>query len=203
MAYPRRLLTAEERIVSEFRPHWKALLPPLFFTLAALVVLGAMTVLVPEGTAKLAAMGLVVLVWLLLAVPPFVRWWFTQHVLTNERLITRKGVFHRSGKEIPLEAINDVSFSQTLLERVLRSGDLLIESAGELGQSRFTDIPDPESFQSRIYSLREERVMALEGGGPSPDDPVGRLERLARLHREGVLSDEEFEAKKRELLGQI
>ena len=104
----------------------------------------------------------------------------------------RTGLFNRTGKEIPLEVINDVAFGQTIGERIFRSGDLLIESAGEHGQSRFTDIPDPEGVQALIY-----QTLVLRGG-PSLGN---ELETLARLHSEGVLTDEEFAQQKARLLG--
>jgi hypothetical protein len=44
-------------------------------------------------------------------------------------------------------------------------------------------------------------MVALEGGGTG--GAAGQLEALARLHKDGVLSDEEFEAKKQKLLDEI
>ena len=95
--------------------------------------------------------------------------------------------------------MNDATFTQTVWERLLRSGDLIIESAGEQGQSHFSDIPDPEGIQSEIYRLREPRMIAMQGGS----GPVEQLELLARLHADGILSDEEFAEKRAKLLGQI
>ncbi len=67
-----------------------------------------------------------------------------------------------------------------------------------MGQSRYSDIPDPEGVQSLIYRVREERARSLQGQASE----VEQLEMLARLHREGVLTEEEFQRKKRELLGE-
>ena len=96
-------------------------------------------------------------------------------------------------------------FNQTIIERVLRAGDLLIESAGESGQSRFENIPRPDEFQSELYRIREERTKSLarEERGLGAADPTQQLERLARLYREGAITDSEFEEKKRELLDEI
>jgi uncharacterized membrane protein YdbT with pleckstrin-like domain len=145
------------------------------------------------------AIGGIVLLWLVIALPRWITWWFTHYVVTNERIIVRRGFIARQGKEIPLEVINDVTFSQTVIERILRSGDLLIESAGEQGQSRYTDIPDPEAVQATIYRLREERTLKLQGQASS----VEQLKMLAELHREGILTDEELAEKKRKLLDEI
>jgi hypothetical protein len=64
--------------------------------------------------------------------------------------------------------------------------------------------------QSRLgtkedFSSREEPAEAA-AAAPAPaanDEPeyVGELERLAQLREQGILSDEEFEAKKKQILG--
>jgi hypothetical protein len=94
--------------------------------------------------------------------------------------------------------INNVAFGQSLFERAVRSGDLVIESAGEGGQTRYRDIPNPERLQSLIYQVRERRIIALRGSGASV---ASELETLARLRDRGDLSAEEFESQKRKLLG--
>lgn len=150
--------------------------------------------------------GLIILALIPLAVVPFINWWFTTYVLTNERLITRSGMVARTGIEIPLENINNVLFNQNVLERMLKSGDLLVESAGESGQSRFQDIPDPEAFQGLLYRMREARTKALNAhgaSGPTSDLPEDRIAKLARLRDDGSITAEEFEAKKAKLLGEI
>jgi uncharacterized membrane protein YdbT with pleckstrin-like domain len=141
-----------------------------------------------------------------LVVSPVLRWVFTSYVLTSERLMTRTGMIARSGIELPLASINDVRFHQTVLERVLKSGDLVIESAGESGQSRFTDIPRPEEFQSLLYRTREQQQhnSAVEQSAKAAEvtrDPTEELERAARLRDDGVLSEEEFQAMKQRILG--
>lgn len=200
MAYPERLLSPGEVVHLEFRPHWQRIIVPTLITLAVIAAAVAVLVLV-EDSARWISLAILAVVWLVAALPRYLDWWFTRYVVTNERLIVRAGVLARRGKEIPLEVINDVAFKQSFLERMVRSGDLLIESAGEQGQSRFTDVPRPEETQSQIYQLREKRTVALEGSGTG--GAAGQLEALARLHKDGVLSDEEFEAKKEKLLDEI
>jgi uncharacterized membrane protein YdbT with pleckstrin-like domain len=76
-------------------------------------------------------------------------------VFTNERIITRQGVFSRVGRDIPLNRVNDVSFQHSFFERMLACGTLTIESAGERGQVVLDDIPHVEKVQSRLYELVE------------------------------------------------
>lgn len=196
MAYPAELLSPDERIELEFRPHWTALAAPILYALVAIAGVVAAVVWLEDDVRWIVA-GAIAVLWILLTVGRLLTWLTTQHVITSERVIHRFGVFSRSGKEIPLESINDVAFGQTLLERMLGSGDLLIESAGEMGQTRYTDIPHPERLQSLIYQVRERRIVELEGSGSSI---AGEIEGLARLRDQGILTDEEFRARKRKLL---
>ena len=198
MKYPDRLLSSEEEVAAAFRPHWMAvILPTLISVLSvAAIIADAVSVDAPEVW---YAVGGILLLWLIIALPQWIKWWFTHYVVTNERLIVRRGFIARQGKEMPLEVINDVAFSQTVVERLLRSGDLLIESAGEQGQSRYSDIPDPEGVQSLIYEMRETRTLDLQGRTTA----VEQLDILAKLHRDGVLTDEELADKKQKLLGDI
>jgi uncharacterized membrane protein YdbT with pleckstrin-like domain len=200
MAYPEKLLSPGEQVMSEFRPHWSGIVKEAILSILALVLI----VLIAVGGFSwgLWAIGALILIWLVLVARGFIRWFTTQHVITTERVIHRAGLVSKQGKEIPLEVINDVAFNQSAWERIFGTGDLLIESAGTHGQSKYTDIPDPEAIQSLIYQVREDRQRALQtGGGPAVESPASQLATLSRLHDEGKLSDAEFEAEKQKLLG--
>ncbi|NND01916.1 MAG: PH domain-containing protein [Acidimicrobiia bacterium] len=211
MAYPTKNLTDGERVIREFRPHWRLLVIPLFWLIAGIVAIVLINGQIPPdgGPVDLGLSILVVAAFIPLVIQPVIRWWFTSYVLTNERLITRTGVIARAGVEIPLENINNILFSQTIIERLLRSGDLLIESAGESGQSQFRDIPNPDEFQSLLTKVREERskeISQVQVAGlaeAAKPDATERLERLARLHRDGVITEEEYKEKRQQLLDEI
>jgi uncharacterized membrane protein YdbT with pleckstrin-like domain len=200
MAYPEKLLSPGEEIKSEFRPHWSGIVVEILVSIVALAVVIFLAV---QGFSwGIWAIGAIVLVWLFLVVRGFTRWYTTQHVITSERVIHRMGLLSKQGKEIPLEVINDVAFQQRAWERIFGTGDLLIESAGTHGQTKYTDIPDPEGIQSLIYQVREDRQHALQAGGRAPaESAASQLATLSRLHDEGKLSDAEFEVEKRRLLG--
>lgn len=204
--YPDRLLTDDETVVLEMRPHWRVLIPAVFWTvLAAGAVLFVWFGTTSRPTWLLPTVSLLAAVFVAgLAVPPAVRWFATLYVLTTERIIVRTGIVARSGTEIPLESINNVLFTQGVIERMLGYGDVLIESAGESGQSRIRDVRHPEDFQSRVYTARERRTLHFTGGGQrggGERDPIAQLESLAALHERGKITDAEYEAQKRRLLG--
>jgi uncharacterized membrane protein YdbT with pleckstrin-like domain len=200
--FPRRLLTEGEEIVLDLRPHWISLVKPVFWTVVIGAVGGFLYVKAGGKTDVRQALqwiiiGVAFVLWIPLAAVPAVRWRFTLFVLTNERVITRTGVIAKHSKEIPLETINDVTFAQRVLERVIGAGDLIIESAGESGQNRFADIRNPEQVQLEIYRAAESRKGIGRAGGPSLAD---ELAKLADLRDKGVLTDDEFQARKRKLL---
>jgi uncharacterized membrane protein YdbT with pleckstrin-like domain len=207
MAFPRALLAEHERIVFELRPHWVAVVPALLW--AALIVLAWVTLgaLTDSGPALLALSAGALIALLLLSAVPLLKWSKTLFVLTTDRLITRRGVIARAATEIPLERINDVAFAQSALERLVGAGDLLIESAGERGQTRITNVKKPEQVQLRIYQATEENGNRMMRSGqpfptPEADSIPEQIEALARLKAQGVITEVEFENKK-ELLGRM
>ena len=95
---------------------------------------------------------------------------------------------------------------------MLGAGDLLVESAGTGGQSRFSNIPFPDDFASLLYKTREDRTVSLQvsssqiAAGATTETPVDateRLQRLKQLHNDGVLTDAEYEEKRAKLVGEI
>lgn len=217
MAFPKNLLADHEKLIFDLKPHWVALVPPVLWTFVALAALflgyrGVDAVIEGDaGTAKMVVGAVVTVAWYFFAVLPALRWRFTMFVLTTDRLITRSGIVAKHSREIPLERINDVTFTQTVLERALGAGDLMIESAGERGQTRITDVRKPEQVQLMIYKQTEDnstrivtgQVGAAMGQGRAEPSVTEQLEDLGRLRKEGVLTEEEFQAKKAELLKRL
>jgi uncharacterized membrane protein YdbT with pleckstrin-like domain len=201
MGYPEHLLSDDEVIEAEFRPHWSGILREGLIVLIGIAVVVAVALLGWPAWLFAVVVGVV----LILIAKGMIRWLTTAHVITSERVIYRSGFIAKQGTEIPLEVIQNVAFNQTLFERMFGTGDLMIESAGTHGQTRYKDIPKPEGVQSLIYRVREQRMRAIEGrtgvAAPAPETSVSQLERLSRLHDDGKLTDAEFEAEKAKLLG--
>jgi len=196
--YPKSLLSPGEEIVAEFRPHWTSILVPILLTVGTLAVTILLATFASGAVLQWGPLAIAV-IWLVLTVPKFIDWFTTQHVITNERVIHRQGFIAKHGKEIPHEMINTVSFRQSVFERMVGSGDVVIESAGEQGQTLYRDIPKPEQLQTLIYKAREDRQFTIQRGG----EGVSRAEQLqilSRLHDEGKLSDDEFNTQKAKLL---
>jgi uncharacterized membrane protein YdbT with pleckstrin-like domain len=161
MAFPAKLLAEDEHIVLETHPHWKALVLPVFELVVVLALTGYLLAVVDPTWARWTVAGVALVLVAAFFGTPFLRWRATMFVVTDKRVVTREGVFSRSGRDIPLNRINDVSFSHNLLERMLRCGSLTVESAGERGQVVLTDIPRVAEVQHRLYELTQ--AAAREG----------------------------------------
>jgi len=196
--YPRKLLGDTEQVILDFHPHWVALVKPIGWTV--LWVVGLLAGLFFIDSYRLYVFLGAIVAWAVTAGMGFLRWRTTEYVLTTERLITRQGIVSKSGREIPLERVNDISFRQTVLERLVGSGDLVVESAGEQGQEPFVNIPRPSLVQNEIYRQMEENQTRHARGGPVTASIPQQIEELARLRDRGIISGDEFEAKKADLL---
>jgi uncharacterized membrane protein YdbT with pleckstrin-like domain len=161
MAFPRRLLTEGEELVVDARPHWIALVGPVFVTLLILAAEIALFVGVKyvrhHTVPKWIAVGAGLVLFVAYPVRELIRWATSHFVVTNERIIHRQGLIAKTSMEVPLTRINDVRFHQSILERIVGAGDLLIESAGTQGQEIFSDIRRPEQMQRTIYERAEAR----------------------------------------------
>ncbi len=173
MAYPRRLLNEDEEVVFDLRPHWKvvagaALLAPVIVGLGAFLVGLAGKEL--DGSAENPVQWVVVaaaaIAFAIFVVAPFAKWLTTHFVVTTRRVIMRSGVLGRSGRDVPLYRINDVTFEHSFFERLLGAGSLIVESAGERGQVTLADIPHPEDVQREVYRLMEVDDVRRRGDGP-------------------------------------
>jgi membrane protein YdbS with pleckstrin-like domain len=161
--------TDDEQPVLLLRPHWKTLVRPV---LLAVVVVAAALVLeavIPSGSAaaalRLAVAVIAILALMLWLMVPALRWRTTTYELTTRRLRMREGILTRSGRDIPLARINDVSFQKGPLDRLLGSGRLVVESAGEHGQILLNDIPRVEYVQATLFRLTEDEQRRLERNG--------------------------------------
>jgi membrane protein YdbS with pleckstrin-like domain len=156
----------DERPVLFLRPHWKTLVRPVL--LAVIVVAAALVLeaVIPSGSAapalRLAVGVIAILALMLWLTVPVLRWRTTTYELTTRRLRMREGIVTRSGRDIPLVRINDVSFQKGPLDRLLGSGRLVVESAGEHGQILLNDIPRVEYVQATLFRLAEDEQRRLE-----------------------------------------
>ncbi len=159
MAFSTKFLNDDEHVILDLHPHWWTFVEPTLSLVALLIAWfksydisdaqssSAMRLL-ETGCVRALQVALIITVIRLLS--RALKWSKTHFVLTNQRVIFRAGVIARTGIEIPLYRINNINFHQSIVERMIGAGDLLIESGGEDGMEVFDNIRDPEQVQSII-----------------------------------------------------
>ncbi len=204
MAFPRKLLNEGEEVVLDLHPHWWVFAGPV--SLLVLDVIVAVVVAVADWPNWIFyGVLLIMLGALAWTAQRYLVWSTTDFVVTTDRLIYRSGVIAKHGKEIPLERLNDITFHQSIFERIIGAGDLEIESGGEKGQQRFTDIKRPGRVQNEIY--RQVEANASRGAqrvaaSREPSVPE-QIEKLDDLRQRGLITQAEYDAKKTQLLDRM
>lgn len=160
MGLPAEQLGAREQVVLELHEHWKHLLLAGLICVAALVGLVVVLMVSPDSGALawLDTLGWVafVLVVAIFGFWPFLEWRMRTYTITNERIATRRGVIRRSGRDIPLNRVNDVAFDQGIFDRLAKAGTLKISSASEHGTVVFRDIPRIHTVTTTLNELVRE-----------------------------------------------
>jgi uncharacterized membrane protein YdbT with pleckstrin-like domain len=210
--FPTKLLNDNEEVALDLHPHWWFFAPPLVALVGAIVV-GALLAFGTDVSWLEIPAGVLILACLLWFAVRYCRWVTTNFVVTTDRLIYRHGVLAKHGIEIPLERVNTVFFRQSIFERMVGSGDLVIESAGEMGRQAFSNVRNPSAVQNEVYRQMEDnenrkfdRVaasVASAGGDEREASIPAQIRELDELRKQGVLSEEEFAAKKKQLLDRM
>ena len=163
-------LTPGEEISIEMHPHWWFFFAPAMT--AAVTVFFSLVIWMKGPTGNFGTvLGYIVAVAFILSalwlLGRYLRWVTTMFVITSHRIIYRHGVLAKSGIEIPLERVNNVNFNQSMFERLVGAGDLLIESGGEDGQSTYYNISHPDKIQSLIHAQLEGHARRRASYGQS------------------------------------
>lgn len=204
MAFSRRSLNPDEELILDLHPHWWHFVAPISGLAASVVIAVFLTKWSGNSDWNWLKQFLgwtrwvVVVVAIGFLVVRTLQWNTTHFVVTSHRVIYRHGVIGKIGIDIPLERVNNVSIHQSVFERVIDAGDLLIESGGEDGQQRFSDIRGPDEVQNIIHN-----AIRVHGGSHSSgaNSSVSQLERLEAMFQRGSITQEEFDEQKRRLLG--
>jgi hypothetical protein len=214
MSYVEKLLANNERVIRVYRDHWIVLLTTILidgaisFIILALSIIGS----VVSGWA-VPLLGL-----LLLCVPVghFLYrlwvWWNKQCVITNRRIIQVSGTVQKRVSDTLLEKINDIMTEQTAMGRLLRYGDVGVIAGSDSGADFFYNLADPIEFKK---DLLDQKVMLAEpeastesgrrkgSGAPAAADVPELIAELDELRKKGLLTEAEFQEKRRKLLDRI
>jgi membrane protein YdbS with pleckstrin-like domain len=185
--YPEKILADDEKVVERLHPHWITLVPATLWFIFICAAGGFGLALVYDhmqsGTGRTVVVILIIVVGLLIlsytTFRPWIGWRTTHYVFTTHRVLIRRGVLRHTGRDISLQRINDVAFTQSLWDRMVRAGTLTIESAGEHGQEELKYVPRSDRMQQTLNQLIEQdsdrRARSAYGGGqPGPGYAQGQ-----------------------------
>jgi uncharacterized membrane protein YdbT with pleckstrin-like domain len=156
----------------------------------------------------------------------YIRWNSEEYVVTDRRVIQVRGIINKSVFDSSLEKINDLQLRQSLLGRIFNYGTIeILTASGDEGQNVIDRIGAPMEFKKAMLEAKYKydrgydyasanhqpaRRAAPAQAQPGPahlplnrDELQRTLEDLAALRDRGILSEAEFEDKKRELLSRI
>jgi membrane protein YdbS with pleckstrin-like domain len=155
-----------------------------------------------------------------------------EYLITNRRLIHVEGVINKKTTDSALEKINDAVLTESLFGRMFGFGDLDVLTASEQGIERLRMLRDAKDFKKAMIEAKHELEIEVSrptmppirtepapapppepAPAPAPavapervdtsDEVADALGRLGELRDQGLITPEEFEAKKAELLGRI
>lgn len=124
-----------------------------------------------------------------------------EYIITNRRVVKQEGVFSVKSFDASLDKINNIFHEQDLWGKLLGYGNVGLETASEQGTSVFHFIPQPLGFKNAIIEQREAYKHAPSESKQT--DIPQMLDQLARLRNEKIITEAEFEQKKKKLLDQI
>lgn len=177
--------------------------------------------------------ALPILVGLVAFLYDYIVWSHTAFAITDRRIMTQYGVFNIRFGDTRHDRISNVTVHQTLFERILRFGDVMFSTSGETGgidsnspafraDQRgaviWEDIPRPfdvrKAAEEAIYRPAQQTVVYQTV--PAPVAPVApaagrisaveaeeRLVKLRELREKNLISAEEYEAKRQEIISQM
>jgi uncharacterized membrane protein YdbT with pleckstrin-like domain len=202
--YIKTMLGENERVLLVTRQHWFVLFSSIL--LEIIVTLG---VIIAISIAALnflpaAIAYLLVLIPLLSMLHDILVWRNRQYMVTNRRVIQFSGIFNKNVVDSSLEKVNDVKMTQSFFGRIFDYADVEIMTASEMGVNVFRRIGDPVKFKTAMLNAKEKLgYQDMNMRGRSFENIPALIAELDELRKKGVVSEEEFQEKKKQLLAKI
>ena len=145
-------LRKDEKILFETHKHWYVLIIPLLFSL---FLISLSFYLYTKLSPLYWWYFTIPFIAILYFVFKYYSWKFDLWVVTNYRVIDEFGVFSINSKESPIDKINNVSYQQSLLGRIMGFGDVQIQTAAEMGETSYTNISRPQQLKEALSNAQE------------------------------------------------
>jgi uncharacterized membrane protein YdbT with pleckstrin-like domain len=209
--YLDNLLGQKEKIILVSRQHWFILARSIFLEVSLILILLVISIVGAISFPHLAIL-VIVIAFVLLLIPiatmtkDILEWTNRQYIVTNRRVIQISGIINKNITDSSLEKVNDVKMMQSVFGRMFDYGDIEILTASELGVNLFSKISEPIKFKSAMINAKEELdqpVNRMNIDDTSPKSIPSLIASLEQLKNQGVITEEEFQAKKSDLLTRL
>lgn len=202
--YVEEMMSEHEQILLVTRQHgfvlFGQILLEIVLMIAIIVVTTLLSTIYPQAT-----LGYILLIVPLIGmVRDILVWSNRQFIVTNRRVIQTSGVLSKEVLDTSLEKVNDVKMIQSFWGRLFNYGDIQILTASELGVDQFRNIADPVKFKTTMLNAKEKLGYEEMGVRAQPEEDIPSLiAELDDLRKKGIISEEEFQQKKTELLAKM
>ena len=161
----------------------------------------------------------------------YIQWWVEDYAVTNQKVMKVAGLFRKRTSGAALEKINDVIMEQGPLGRMLGYGTLRVSTASDTSDLTYETMRKPAEFRRAMLDQKMEFEQAdarniadavrasapaaapvaaapVPVAPPAPPAPVAptaeeKLRSLGKLRDDGLITAEDYEAKKAELLDKL
>jgi uncharacterized membrane protein YdbT with pleckstrin-like domain len=204
--YLEEMLGENEQILLRARKHWSVLFGNIVLEIVLIIALVVLSLtLLPIVAFPVVPLGFVLLLVPLIGMTrDFLIWYNRQYIVTNRRVIQTAGVFSKDVVDSSLEKVNDVKLSQSFWGRMFDYGDIEILTASEVGANVFRSIGEPIKFKTAMLNAKEKMGFEEMGVRPQLEEDIPTIiAKLDGLRKQGIISEEEFQQKKADLLAKM
>ncbi|MDA8385040.1 MAG: PH domain-containing protein [Actinomycetota bacterium] len=198
----------DEEVLARARQHFVVLLVPILLMVvlagadvAAIFVYTWLPIMI-----KLAGLVLLILC-AIYYVGAYLRYRSLEVVVTSARVIYLSGVVTTVRREIPLDRVAEIGVQSSIVQRLLGMGTLRISSSGEDPDLLIPSIVEPGEATRAINAAIEARQrpvrQAADRGTGASESPLDKIAALGDLYKRGLLSKDEFEVAKADLLRRL
>ncbi len=156
-----------EEVIYNGHPSWRSIKAFYLAGLGVAILIGVLWWLIftPIMAVLLAAaiIAVTVLVGLIKRV-------FVVYTITSDRLYIQRGVLSKRVEQTRIDRVQNVSTSQSVLDRLFRVGTVDFDTAGsEAGNFRFDGVDDPPAVAAAIDRAQRLHAEQLSGSGELND----------------------------------
>ena len=169
VGFPGRVAAARAAEIEEEAPIF-TLRPTMFYVIAWYIVAAIIWIAAAAGTGIATSKDLIdggIAAWimvgaglLIFAIPIYKHILRRREVytLTNHKLEMRYGIISKTVRNIPLRNIQDVTVTASVWQRFLKLGDIVIDSASDMGRIHLNEIHHPERYANIILGQLRRRA---------------------------------------------